>query len=404
MSKVRSNDDSDYLKSQDFGAGYLNCEFMPRVFSYSRVYDFWHDTYQAYYLYSLEKFLTQRGSLEKIQLGRCSKLLWTMRKVRDYGGFAKIVPLWPQFQRSIDSLAKWIEGPVYTPSNDFCNIVGQYLFKIDGYVIKVCVDASDSGLISSESLLQWSDVYFKTNYWVSREYPEKVLPLANGNPNLIGNMPQLFRLRAVRKKYDLCFVVRIRCGSRTSQNLIEHHIRLLEEIRRIKGKNYILAVLRGQKIDNIRTKLDKLGIRWVSKPIPMRSLWNISAKSQVTVMRLGAHFCVPWRMFDTLAMGACPILDHGPYTVWHSPLVSGKNYLDLALNISPSWPVAPNFQYNKIQEKIECWLSNPEKISNIQKANALYFDKFLTPKKLGKAIFQSVVSRYFKLYGLKSKD
>jgi hypothetical protein len=246
-----------------------------------------------------------------------------------------------------------LEGPARGPSPFYHSEVGQYLFESgDGKTRRVCIDAADYPDVASPELLAWSDLYLKTNCWGGRRYPDRVRPMYGPNPYVLGRLDRLKGLRGRDKRYDLCFVVRIWGGSNEMEG-VEHNLRLLEEISRVGGRNFLYAWIVAGDVESQARRLDRRGIPWSDRPLPLEELWDVSARSSACVIRLGMHFCIPWRMTDLLALGACPILDSSPFTRWPRPLVAGENYLCLDLKWSPRKMVAGEEEYRALPAAIE---------------------------------------------------
>src|SRR5262249_56513991 len=88
--------------------------------------------------------------------------------------------------------------------------VGQYLIEVDGRRTKVAVDAHDNRKIASRELLEWSDVYLKSNRWTRERYPSHVLPLVNGNGiHDARTLAYLTSLRRAPQAYDITFISRL---------------------------------------------------------------------------------------------------------------------------------------------------------------------------------------------------
>lgn len=290
----------------------------------------------------------------------------------------------------IDRLARYLEGPIRSPSGFFHPAVGQYLVEMNGGgQCKICIDSRDAGEIASPELMAWSDVYFKTNVWLSMGYPQKVSPMVNGNPIVLNKLAQLRSYRTMAKKYDLCFIVRV-WGGKHGVDGIEQNIRLLEVQARVECNKFLLAYLTVGDIAACAKRLDRHGIPWTTYPMPLLELWRVSAQSKLTLIRHGMHYCVPWRMIDSIAMGACPVLDHAPYTVWPQPMIEGEHFLSLGVEANPEVPCGPGEQYAAIPAKIEGWLAEDDLIARIGKNNCEYFEHFLAPEKVGEYIIERI--------------
>ena len=202
----------------------------------------------------------------------------------------------------------------------------------------------------------------------------------------------------MKKQYDLCCIIRAWGGTKELDGL-EHNIRLIEEISKANCKKFILAYLVGENVHETIRRLDRLKIPWTTKPMPINKLWRIAAQSKLNIIRLGMFYCVPWRMIDMLAMGACPVLDRVPYTLWPQPLKENINFFSLNIDVAPSQPIAPDEQYAKIPGELESWLSDVNNIGRISKNNSKYFDHYVDPQKLGEYIIQTLENRLGKRRG-----
>jgi hypothetical protein len=264
---------------------------------------------------------------------------------------------------------------------------GQYVITTpQGCIHGVCIDTADSHEIQSPQLCEWSNVYFKTNFWPSAAYPTNVLPLVNADPLVLGNLEQFRSSRSASKEFDVCAVIRIWEGEG-----VEHNIRLLKAIANAKCDKFVLAVLfPGEGDDHILRYLSRARVPTTTRGLKPPDLWRKTASSTLNVVRLGVHYCVPWRMTGSLATGSCVVLDRPPLSAWPQPLRESVNYLSLGLNVAPGTPLAPQQRYDEIPRLIEDWLSEPELIERIARANGEYFDRFLEPQRVGDHIVQTV--------------
>ena len=113
---------------------------------------------------------------------------------------------------------------------------------------------------------------------------------------------------------------------------------------------------------------------------------DVLASSRLNIHRLGMHNSITWRMSELLCMGACPVLDQQPRTVWPKPLQEQVNYL--TLNVAPpqgSW-LATDAQYAAIPEHVTRFLEDLTLTEKIAKANQRYFDEHLSPMSIGRQI------------------
>jgi hypothetical protein len=353
-----------------------------QITAYLAPYDTWHDPYQAYYREGLRAWGRRAGILFRERCpGYSRKILRVLgalrrsTRVRQWSGRgAGLV------HGALDRLARGLGASRLPPSGLFDPLVGQYLFHLaDGSERRVCIDSRDSGEVGSEALLGWCDWYFKTNYRQDRSYPTKVRPLVNGNPLVLGNLDELRAQRRAEPEYDLCFVVRVWGGSNEVEG-IEHNLRLLEAVARVQARKYLLAYLVAGDIPASARRLEKQGIPWTATPMPMHQLWSVAARSRINVIRLGLHDCVPWRMVDLLALGACPVLDQDLRTRWPEPLEKGKHYLSLDAATAQDHPVADLGAYDRVAERLEEWLLADEPIRTIRANNEVYFDQHLAPE------------------------
>ena len=277
--------------------------------AFTRSFAPFHDDYQAYYHESLRRHCRGIGvDFRVASLSRFPGFLRTLRRVQEVGARRHLGWAAPY----IDRLGRRLEGPVDPPSTFFHDITGQYLAMTRrGSRYHFCIDASDYPEPGSENLVRWSDIYFKTNLWSSRSYPANVVPLINCDPTILPDIVKLRALRRIDKEFDLCFIVRV-WGGRDGIEGIEHNLRLLEAVNRVKCKKFVLAVLVMGDRDRDSRFLSRLGVPWTTKNVKARDLWRVTAKSRLNILRLGVHYCVPWRMTGALAIGSCVVLDRTP--------------------------------------------------------------------------------------------
>ena len=359
-----------------------------------RPYYFDHGFIQAYYKEAIKQYLINiGGNYCENSMSRFPNILQFLGKIKKSYRLRQAVGDSRWLYNLIDGFARWMEGPIVTPSSFFKMAVGQYVFvAAEGIEGRVCIDVHDSGEIRSPELLQWCDIYFKTNFWTNSHYLPKVLPMVNGNPIAIGNLAFLRSLQNVEKEYDICFIVRIYTEV-YDEDQIEHNIRLLEAISRTNCRKYLFAYLTGGRTKEISLRLDRQKIAWSTAPMPLHKLWQISAGSRLAVIRLGIYYCIPWRMTDMLAMGACPVLESPPFTIWPKPLLENTNFLTFGLDIGPNKAVAGEGGYTEIPSKVLTWLSDKSLIDGIRKENIEYFDNHIAPEKLGKYIIETIENK-----------
>ncbi len=356
------------------------------VQTFSRPYAPFHDRYQKYYREGLRRYCEAvRGEFELVHLARLPRLLAALRKARDAEYYERL-HLPSGVARFVDRLALRLHGPITTPSGVFQMSTGQYVITTrQGRRYAVCIDTADSHEIQSAELCEWSDVYFKTNFWTSVAYPTNVSPLVNADPLVLKRLDRFRSRRAAPKEYDLCAVIRIWAGEG-----VEHNIRLLKAIASAKCAKFVLAVLFPGEDDHILRYLRQARVPATTRGLKPDDLWWRTAKSTLNVIRLGVHYCIPWRMTGSLCLGSCLVLDRPPLSAWPQPLLEAVNYLSLGLDVTPGAPVAPQHQYDAVPGLIEHWLGEPDVINGIAKSNAEYFDRFLEPQRVGGHIVQVV--------------
>jgi len=253
----------------------------------------------------------------------------------------------------------------------------------------MCVDSHDSGDINSQELALRSDVYLKTNYWPTIHYADNVIPFFNCNPLLLENLAMLRPLRGQRQEFDISFIVRV-WGGKNEVEGNEHCLRLLEAVAKVRAEKYLLAYLVGGDIKEMSSRLRQASIPFTTEPIPRRKLWEITARSKLTILRLGMHHCVPWRMSDVLALGACTVLDQPPKTVWPVPLVEGTHFLSLDVQTTTAQSVASDVQYEFIPDVLENYLTKDRQRSEMSRAAVKYFEDCLDPKSVGQRMCEAV--------------
>jgi hypothetical protein len=349
-----------------------------------------YERYQAYYRHGLQQSCAARGAeFRTVPMTRLAPLLRTARHVRDQ--YLVRVPA-PGVLGVADRVARLAEGPLRSPSAAFHHLVGQYLFAAqDGETYRVCIDAADYPTPPNDELVCWSDTYFKTNYWPSVTYPKHVRPLVNGDPMILGRIDTLRALRDHNKEVDICFVARVWGGRKPTEG-VEHNLRLLEALSRAPCSKTLVAVLMTGDLNEQARRLARSGITCRQRMIKAQELWNLMARSRLNVIRLGMHNCLPWRMAGALAIGACVALDQEPPSRWPEPLREHDNFLDLGAATSQD-AVADASCYERIPEKVEAWLREPETLEQIARANASYFDRNVDPPAVGGSILAAIDAR-----------
>jgi hypothetical protein len=353
------------------------------VRTFSRPYAPFHDTYQSYYHEALRRHcLATGGNFHLVELSRLPRLAKALRRAQDRGVYATM--RLPALSGLSDRVADRLELPIATPTGTFQVSTGQYLVSTRRGTYRVCIDAADAPEVQSAELLEWSDVHFKTNFWAEVRYPDHVQPLPNADPLVLPRLAQLRALRGENKEFELCAVIRVWAGEST-----EHNIRVLEAIAGVTCSKFVLAVVFPDAPEYIHRRLRRAGIA-ASTGLPAKALWRVMSRSRINVIRLGVHYCVPWRLTGALASGACVVLDRPPLSVWPQPLLEGTNYLNLALQVTPSRSIAGDAEYDAVASRLADWLRQPELIQKVASANADYFDRILDPTSLGRYIARSI--------------
>jgi hypothetical protein len=363
------------------------------VKSYSYPYDYWHDRYQDYYREGLREYLDQRGGNLETAPVRFSRTLRLLRRVRYSSRLSGVLgPVSHPVNSLVDGLAACM-GARSQLRHPPPPAVGQYTFRfMSGREITACIDSSDLGDDLDPSLLAENDVYFKTNYWIGRDYDHKTVPMYNCNPLVLRHLGLLREMRLRPARYDLCLVVRV-WGGRDEVEGVEHCVRLLEAVARAPGRKFLLAYLVAGDTKALAARLSKIGIPSTTTPVPLKDLWSIAAQSRINIIRLGMHHCVPWRMTDLLALGACPVLDQPPKTVWPVPLREGSHYSALNLVTSPDQPMADDDSYRCVPDLLDSLLRDSERVERLRGATADYFDHHLQPERVGRSICEAVTRR-----------
>lgn len=353
-------------------------------------YDHWHDRYQQYYQEGLRAYLGRGTKVEPISNASFPRALRGLARLRDSYTLERILGgLFPATSAALTAIARYCDST----AKPIAQLVGDYDFRLsDGRAFRVCIDTHDSGDVTSERLAVEADLYIKTNYWPNKAYGANVAPFYNGNPLVLPHVWALKGKRGAAPEYDLCFVVRV-WGGREERDGREHCLRLLEGASQVGGRKFLLALLTAEATPQIIERLRARAIPWTSRPLRLHRLWDITARSRVNVIRLGMHQCIPWRMCDLLALGACPVLDQAPRTVWPTPLEEGRHYVSLGVETSLAQPLAPQQSYDAVPTLLDAILSKGREIDGVRRETAHYFDENLAPRQVGRQICDMVLAR-----------
>jgi hypothetical protein len=284
----------------------------------------------------------------------------------------------------------WMAQRVGGHSTPFASLVGEYLYCLDAlHAAKVCIDTHDSGTVNAPSLVEQCHVYLKTNYWKGYDYDARVRPFYNCNPVVLPHLATLKAMRAQLPVFDLCFIVRV-WGGPTGIEGVEHCLRLLEAVAKVRGKKFLLAELVIGDTHAQARRLHRSGIPTTTGRFGLRQLWDVTARSRLNVTRLGNHHCMSWRMTDNLALGACTVLDQHPKTLWPVSLMPHQHYFSLNATTSNEQPVAPDSDYAMIPELLEELLSQWDLHEDMRQCSAEYFDRHMHPIQIGRQIHEIV--------------
>jgi hypothetical protein len=262
-------------------------------------------------------------------------------------------------------------------------LVGRYAAG-DG--TRFAIDARDSHPLRDEDVLDWSDLYFKANAWPDVDYPEKVRPIVNGNGLLDARAIRLLRsLRSQPKDLDVVFVSNVLGGR-------ERSVRIFQELARHDGPKVLLAVLPpgADPADDARIidELEAAGVPWTRQTLPPRELWGLLSRAKVVPFRSGMHLCIPWRMLDLLAMGACVLFDAPPMPQWPVPLEPEVHYANAAIERDVERP-----SYDRIRMRLEALLASDEEAVALRTAAARYFDDHAAPERVAEYVLRTIAAR-----------
>jgi hypothetical protein len=275
-------------------------------------------------------------------------------------------------------------------NKDFNAHVGEYEVVFSGRKkLRFAIDAHDHRDIRSEPILNKSDLYFKSNKWGNVPYPDKVIPVINGN-GLINEKQkgQLISLRGQEPIYDLIFISRVWGGR-------EHNIRIFEQIAKIPCKKKVLALFTESDKTQEATpafmnRLEKAQIEFTYNDVDTGRLWEETARSRWVLVRAGKHLCIPWRMIDLLTLNSAVIIDSDPYPKWPTPLQEGINFYSLGINRPFDTDPAIQQEYDLIPDKIQSILGDTNLAEQISHNNKMYFEDHVDFPKVGQYIVEEL--------------
>lgn len=277
------------------------------------------------------------------------------------------------------------------------NHVGRYRFEVDSSVIKVAIDSADSQGIRDPSAYDWADIYFKANRWSERSYPEKVRPITSGDISL--RVPDIERLRTLRaspRERDLVFLSRIWTGEPGRElEQVEHDVRLFEALARVNCDKDLLAIISPQvaRHPQANVYLDRLaaaGVPVSTRLLSKGELMRRLAGAKVTFFRSGKHFAIPGRLHWYLCLGTCVVLDDIPRPQWYQPLVEGTHYISAGCGLNDDAMVSDGSDYRKITTLLENLVATPERVAQIGRSAADYFERVACPVRVAEYVIDTV--------------
>ncbi|HBR98892.1 MAG TPA: hypothetical protein DD979_16175 [Gammaproteobacteria bacterium] len=281
--------------------------------------------------------------------------------------------------------------------------IGQFDFVYGRNNFHVAIDIADGRHLHDRQILDHSDLYFKCNAWPSVAYPQKVVPLINGNGTLSPEkIEHLKTLRATPKTYDLVYWSRVWAapGDDPENNGVEHNVRLFEALAQVEGKKNLLAVfpraMNTSSLSVYRDRLDKAGVPWQNgwTGIDSRALWQNLAAARISFLRPGNHLCVSWRMMDLLCMGACIMVDGAPFPEWPEPLRENVNFIDAGCTLGADYSMPSSDSYKRMVQKISALIKDDATVQHIAGNNSQYFDQYAAMPAISDYILATAENRF----------
>jgi hypothetical protein len=260
--------------------------------------------------------------------------------------------------------------------------VAEYRWNSGGREVTFAIDAHDGKDIFAPDLLDRCDLYFKANMWRNEPYPEKTLPIVNGNGFLRRrHLAKLRSMRSLARDKDLLFISRIWGG-------VEHNVRLFEALAELPCRKQLMAIFVKGVVGERETaaairRLEMAGVECSFDLVSVQELWYRCASSKIVMLRAGKYLCIPWRMIDLLCMGSCIVTDSDFEPQWPEPLKAGCHYVSAGITRSPDTSAADRGEYEKLAATITSLLEDEEKINRLKIAGAGYFDEHAAPERVG---------------------
>lgn len=288
-----------------------------------------------------------------------------------------------------EQVRKQIGGKSNWDASAVKQFVAEYTLEKEDKHVRFAIDAHDGHEIFAPELLDNVDFYFKANKWQNRVYPDKVLPLVNGNGFLrTRHLTQLRSMRDHEKTNDFLFISRIWGG-------VEHNVRLFEALAALPCRKRLVAIfVKGtatqQETDAAQQRLESVGVECTFDLFSIQDLWRQMASTKVIMLRAGKYMCIPWRMIDLLCMGSCIVTDADFEPQWPVPLTTDKHFVSCGILRPSDTSAAEHGEYEKVTDTIAGLLRDEERINLLRKNCIDYFDHHASPEQVGKYILSQI--------------
>lgn len=259
--------------------------------------------------------------------------------------------------------------------------------------LKIAIDAQDSPTLANQKVHDWCDIYFKSNYWPSYDYSQKIRPIVNGNGMLSHlRLRYITEMRNRPKDLDVSCIIRIWAGGGFDP---DHCLKLLAELGKLSCRKFLLAIFTGFNEDSqdLKTYIrfcTASSIPYSLKPIDYNKLIEVSARSRIVILRNGVSSCIPWRFLDMLCLGACVVFDHQPLVAWPDPLLCGIHYLALDLppmmlgrKIDSQRSTTSPSSFSRIRLSLEAYLKQDSLVKRVGLNALSYYQSSCSPREVG---------------------